>query len=232
MKALVVVTALFLSAGAFAQRANHSVGTNSGFGNVLFPAGKPTIGHPFTLIGPSFGRPGVNGGNGVRNFGGSNRGNSVIYVPYAFPAYGGYGGYGYGYGYDAGYGSGYGYGEGAMQPSPNVTIVMAPPQQQNPVIVMGSGMGQPADVPHFSIQDVVPPAGDTTSATGDSTYYLLAFKDHSVYSAVGYWVDGDTLHYITGGNVHNQVSLALVDRDLTAQLNKGRGVQVNLPPSK
>ena len=63
----------------------------------------------------------------------------------------------------------------------------------------------------------------------DQTYYLLAFKDHSVYSAVGYWIDGDTLHYITSGNVHNQVSLSLVDRDLTAQLNKGRGMQVTLP---
>jgi len=46
---------------------------------------------------------------------------------------------------------------------------------------------------------------------------------------VGYWVDGDTVHYITTGNVHNQVSVSLVDRDLTVQLNKGRGVQVNLP---
>ena len=70
----------------------------------------------------------------------------------------------------------------------------------------------------------------TDTSQRDADYYLLAFKDHSIYSAVGYWVDGDTLHYITTGNVHNQVSLSLVDRDLTLQLNKGRGVQVTLMP--
>ena len=229
MKALAVAAVFFLSAGAFAQRNNHSVGTNSGFGNVLFPAGKPTTGQPFTLISPNFGHPGVNGANGVHRSGRVNRGGGIVYyVPYAYPSvgYGGYGGYGYGY--DAGYG----YGEGAVQQSPNVTIVM-PPQQPTPVIVMGSGAGQPADVPHYSIQDVIPPqaASDTSATASDATYYLLAFKDHSIYSAVGYWVDGDTLHYITSGNVHNQVSLSLVDRDLTLQLNKGRGVSVNLPAS-
>jgi hypothetical protein len=48
-----------------------------------------------------------------------------------------------------------------------------------------------------------------------------------------YWVDGDTLHYLTAGNVHNQVSLSLVDRPFTERLNKEAGVEVNLPaPAK
>ena len=49
----------------------------------------------------------------------------------------------------------------------------------------------------------------------------MAFKDHTIYTAVAYWVDGDTLHYFTSGNTHNQVSLSLVDRELTERLNQG-----------
>ena len=102
---------------------------------------------------------------------------------------------------------------------------------------MGTPPGQPGDVPRSSIQDYppqpqAPPSADTSGAQADAPYYLLAFKDHSIYSAIGYWVDGDTLHYLATGNVHNQVSLSLVDRDLTAQLNRGRGVQVILPPAR
>jgi len=49
---------------------------------------------------------------------------------------------------------------------------------------------------------------------------------------VAYWVDGDTLHYFLPGNTHNQVSLALVDRDLTQRLNRESGVEVHLPVGK
>jgi hypothetical protein len=58
---------------------------------------------------------------------------------------------------------------------------------------------------------------------------LIAFKDHTIYSAVAYYVEGDTLHYFTEGNVHNQVSVSLVDRQLTEQLNRERNVDVRLP---
>jgi endonuclease YncB( thermonuclease family) len=63
----------------------------------------------------------------------------------------------------------------------------------------------------------------------EPSHYLIAFKDHSVYSAVAYWVDGDTLHYFTSGNTHNQVSVSLVDRDLTERLNKESGLELKLP---
>ena len=49
----------------------------------------------------------------------------------------------------------------------------------------------------------------------EPTHYLIAFKDKSIYSAVAYWVDGDTIHYFTAGNTHNQASVSLIDRDLT-----------------
>ena len=43
-------------------------------------------------------------------------------------------------------------------------------------------------------------------------------------------VDGIKLHYFTAGNVHNQASLSLVDRDLTARLNKESGMEIPTPP--
>jgi endonuclease YncB( thermonuclease family) len=67
-------------------------------------------------------------------------------------------------------------------------------------------------------------------STAEPSHYLIAFKDHTIYSAVAYWVDGDTLHYFTSANTHNQVSLSLIDRDLTERLNKESGLDVKLPP--
>jgi hypothetical protein len=234
---------LFFVSGAFAQqgRVVSGFGTSAGFGNVVFPAGRPTQGAPFTVnnnFANSFGnviagRPAffnngfLNNGflnNGRRNFNNFNSGGGVVYVPFAYPVYGGpvYGGEGYGYGDPS---------QPPQQPPQNVTVVYPP--QPAPMMMRPPG-GPPPDVPHSMIQEYGPnqpaPAADNTQQQ-ESTYYLLAFKDHSIYSAVGYWVQGDTLHYITTGNVHNQVSVSLVDRETTQQLNKGRGVQVNLPPS-
>jgi hypothetical protein len=72
-------------------------------------------------------------------------------------------------------------------------------------------------------------SNNDAAAPSDSSYYLIAFKDHTIYSAVAYYTDGDTLHYFTSGNIHNQVSLSLVDRQLTEQLNRRRNVSVQLP---
>ena len=74
--------------------------------------------------------------------------------------------------------------------------------------------------------------GPPAPPQAEPVHYLIAFKDHTIYSAVAYWVQGDTLHYFTDGNTHNQVSLALVDRDLTAKLNKDSGVEVKLPAGR
>jgi hypothetical protein len=42
-------------------------------------------------------------------------------------------------------------------------------------------------------------------------------------------VEGDTLHYFLPGNTHNQVSLSLVDYDLTQRLNRESDAEVRLP---
>jgi len=42
----------------------------------------------------------------------------------------------------------------------------------------------------------------------------------------------DTLNYITQQGVRNRVSLDLVDREFSAQLNKERNIDFALPPAK
>ncbi len=160
-------------------------------------------------------------------------------VGYAYPVYVG----SYGYGYDS---SGYGYaptgadayGQPApIQQQPNVTVVYPPTPV--PVIIQfpppdgGSpamGMQQGPPTGYGPPLPRRPPADDAASAS-DAPHYLIAFKDHNIYSARAYWVDGDTLQYFTNGNTHNQVSLTLVDRDLTERLNQGTGLEVKLPPA-
>jgi hypothetical protein len=216
-----------VNAGAQTYRSGGVVsgfGTNSGFGSVVFPAGRPTIGTPFTLTSPNFanvfgnvvaGRPAYSGVPAYQGFTRRHSGNGVVVVPYAYPVFSG--------GY---YG---GYGEAPPPQQPNVTVIYPP--QQTPVIIQQ--MPPQSAQPQVYVPDVPQStAAPEPAQQSETPYYLLAFNDHSIYSAVGYWVDGDTLHYITAGNVHNQASVALIDRELTDRLNKGRGVQVKLPPSR
>jgi hypothetical protein len=60
------------------------------------------------------------------------------------------------------------------------------------------------------------------------SYYLIAYRDHTVYPALTYWLEGDTLHYVTTRNTHNQASLTLIDLDRTAKLNADLGVPFSI----
>jgi hypothetical protein len=212
--------ALFGAAGLFGQASggglvSRSPVVSSGFGQVLSPARRSI--------------PALQGTGGPAS-------NTLVY---AYPVYVG----GYGYLGSSGYAPGAdGYGpdtsaQPQQQPQPNVTVVY-PPQQTTVIINQyPSGDGGP---PTISVQQGPPaPYGppsprrataDDAPSAGDAPHYLIAFKDHTVYSALAYWVDGDTLHYFTIGNTHNQVSLTLVDRDLTERLNQESGVDLKLPP--
>lgn len=75
--------------------------------------------------------------------------------------------------------------------------------------------------------------GGQATAPGDPlaeppSYYLIQYKDHTVYSALAYWLEGETLHYVTTQNTHNQASLALIDIDATTRLNADRSVPFSL----
>ena len=165
---------------------------------------------------------GFNGG-GYRRFR-----RPAIVVPYTYPVYGG--GYAdYGSGYDPGYGypppdqqsNGY-----APQQAPQVIINQNfVPEHANPVI---HEYGEDSS-DGIRIYEAPGREPADTSADDNTSYYLIAFKDHSIYSAFAYWVEGDTLHYVTPQRVHNQASLSLVDRELTEKLNRNHSMQVKLP---
>jgi hypothetical protein len=119
--------------------------------------------------------------------------------------------------------------EPAPPAQPNVTVVYPP--QQTPVIInqFGPENGrQPLSV--YQPQTAAPAEAPLNSPA--APYYLIAFRNNTIYTAVAYWVDGDTLHYFTSGNTHNQASMALIDRELTERLNRESGNDFKLPPPK
>ena len=86
--------------------------------------------------------------------------------------------------------------------------------------------------PASTIYQPPPDVPDQAEPAPDGVRYLLAFKDHTIYSAVAYWVDGETLHYFASGNIHNQASMTLLDRELTERLNREMGIDFKLPAAK
>ena len=65
-------------------------------------------------------------------------------------------------------------------------------------------------------------------ADQEATLYLIAYKNGSIFPALGYWIEGDTLHYITLQGTPNKASLALIDRELSERLNRERNVEFSL----
>jgi hypothetical protein len=163
-----------------------------------------------------------NGGR-IRNRPGAG---AVIYVPY------GVGGY---------YGGSYYGDQGVQEPAAGY-----PPQQQymGPQVVINQNFAP--DIARPVVREYAPDAnggirvyGPQSSAVApdatvseESPTFLIAFKDHTIYAAIAYWVEGDTLHYVTNQSTHNQVSLDLVDRELSDRLNRERQVDFRLPPRK
>jgi len=199
-------------------------------GSALYPAGAvPPVNSGSPFVNTSIpGRVGV-GRDRFR----APRSSGAFLYPYPVYVGGGYGGgyYGNGY-YDSSYAGQPGY--GPEQQQPNVVVVY--PQQQPPVIINQFGPGDPQMATRVQPQNLVyPPAGSQAEeppVAAETSHYLIAFKDHSIYSAVAYWVDGDTLHYFTTPTTHNQASVSLVDRELTDRLNKESGAEVKLPPAR
>ena len=61
---------------------------------------------------------------------------------------------------------------------------------------------------------------------GKPTIYLIAFKDHRVVQALGYWVEGTLLHYVSAEYALNHASISLIDSDLSRRLNHERGIEL------
>jgi hypothetical protein len=112
--------------------------------------------------------------------------------------------------------------------APDVTLVQPPPPAAPPVIInQNFGPAKPTEAPQ--IQSYTAPSAERPAPPEDQTLFFIALKDNSVYTAVAYWVENGTLNYVTPQGRHNQVSLALVDRETTARLNAGSRYQLHLP---
>jgi hypothetical protein len=183
------------------------------FGNAAFPGGGgPRLNVPFSNQGPfpplpRFGVANPGSSVGQRRFrrSGENAG-SIYAVPVYVGAYGGY--------YD-----------NAYPPDATAGAPAAPP----PNVIVVYPQGPPAATYAAEPQTGLTQPYVEQAPGAEAAHYLIAFKDHTIYSAVAYWVEGDTLHYFTSGSTHNQVSLSLVDRDLTERLNREAGSDMRLP---
>lgn len=225
------------------------LGPYAGFGSVVFPGGGSSFG---TVVSPIYsnnqsfaGRLGtvVSGvppsivapGPGFGLTGNSfiGRGRTAVYPVPVFVG-------GYGYGYNNGY-----YSSGYQDP--NVTIINTPPviinQNYEPdpparpsMQVYGNGVDSSVNtiqIPSPSYPEGKPinssaSTSPVTNPNDEPTVYLIALKDGTIYASYAFWTERDTLHYITPGHAHNQVSMDRVDVPLSRRLNVERHLDFNL----
>jgi hypothetical protein len=154
-------------------------------------------------------------------------------VPYAYPVY--YGGGGY---YD---------GYAPEQQPTNVTVVV--PQQPAPqVIINNSYVPETAKpvVREYSAGELPENSGirvyegakprhtEPAARSGVSvmdekpTIFLIALTDGTIRQAIGYWQQGDTFHYVTPDSSINHLSVGMVDRARSIELNAERKLDFDL----
>jgi len=221
----ILAAALVFAPAVFAQ---HGHGGSRGGGS-----------HP-GVSSPGSSRPAAPAppGAGSSRFAGRRAyGGGAVYVPY--PVYGF--GYGAGYVLDGFYANDYnpaasGYDPGYTDPY-SADAAPAPP-----TVVINQNFQTDSVRPQFRDYSNVPlpqpgivavPPGSNRAPTAlpddQPTIFLIAMQDHSIHPVIAYWVLGDTLNYITVEGAPNKVSLALVDRDFSKQLNAERNVPFALP---
>jgi hypothetical protein len=230
MKLLAVILPLALAAGVFGQAVHRNFGSvifpggttatspgiTRGFGSVVFPGGAP--------MQPMYGGARIQTHSGKSNFRrnpaiGRGSGIAPAYI-YAFPVFVG--------GYDN---------SNAPQEQTGTQEQAVPQEHAVPIMIEAGPDGEYTSTSPRQTSTVYQPEQrpetlEVPAKPADPPQYLLAFKDHSIFTAVAYWVDGDTLHYFTAGNIHNQASMSLIDRPLTERLNRELGIDFTLPPAK
>ncbi len=189
----------------------NTFGSVHGYGNVVFPGTghAPGTFSPFSVVDPTFGSrlAGTVSGFGYPyNYGYSPRTSVPYVVPYYVPVY-----------------------------VPEPVLVAPAPVAPTQIIYIVPGAPErnltttaPPSSGNSVITYVVPSREPPPAADAPQKLYLIAFKNHSIYSATEYWLEGDTLHYLTSYGAHNQVSLDQVDLEFTTRLNRERGIEFKL----
>ncbi len=237
-KNFIIGFGLIAASAAWAQvTAPSTYGTRTGYGNVLFPG---TGGPPQTYYNLNPNRPTFPNGPGAVGPG------RVAAPQYAHPQHGrrqviavpvyagGYWGGGVVSGFDTpqpAYYSDLGSAPPPPQAPPVVIINQAyRPEVANPVFRDYSDMPLPEPAVRTYNAPVHPtPDPKAREEAERPTLYMVAFKDHTVIPSLAYWVEGDTLNYVTKDSQINKTSLSLVDKDFSRQLNKERNVEFSLP---
>jgi hypothetical protein len=184
---------------------------------------RPAAPHPGGIFaGPGIGRG--RHGDGFPGRGGfDRRGRSVIVYPYIY--------FGYPYGYANG---GYAVETGAAtRASSNANYIIeghldttSPREPHARVYEVGPGA---ADVPPREeaapAEAGEPPAEAAPAEPAEDVFYLIALKGGLIYAVREHWLLGNTVHFVTLQDDHYVVSLPEVDLDLTAKLNRERGLK-------
>jgi hypothetical protein len=106
------------------------------------------------------------------------------------------------------------------------------PDTVNPVVREYTSLPSPSGVaqdPNATVKVYESRTGPQQQASEEPTIFLIAMKEGSIMPALAFWVEGDTLHYITRESSHNRISLDRIDRDFSVKLNKERGLEFRLP---
>jgi hypothetical protein len=167
--------------------------------------------------------------------------NQTVVVPYAVPVY---------------YGDPYGYGYGQQQ-TPNVTVVM--PQQPAPSVVINQHYTPETAAPamrEYSSGEL-PESGSgvrvyeapktnqapkettaarqvqaRTEASDKPTIFLIALRDSTIRQAIGYWIEDDTLQFVTPQGKITHITMDQLDRQLSQQLNSERNLDFDLDSAR
>ena len=131
------------------------------------------------------------------------------------------------------------YGYGPQYGPPPDASAYAPPPAAGPAgppqpVIINQYFGAPGPAAANAPDASLPVNPSDARAPGDpigtpQNYYLIAYKNHAVYTAIAYWLEDKTLHYVTTQNTHNQASLDLIDLTLTKSLNQRNDVPFVVP---
>jgi hypothetical protein len=119
----------------------------------------------------------------------------------------------------------YPYGSVGYTTAPAVVYPQTPAYVAHPVMHQYDQYGQEIK----STDAAGASSGSASSNNSGSAVFLIAFQNHTIQAAAAYWVDGETLHYVTLQHEQKQAPLDTVDRGLSQQLNAERRVQFQLP---
>ncbi|MSV34987.1 MAG: hypothetical protein EXQ47_05235 [Bryobacterales bacterium] len=243
---LAVVALLVVGSNGFAQQ--RDLNPMGGTGNILRP-GIPLWG-PSAAPGPGPGRRPQGGGQFGRGAS-AGFGGGAVFIP--VPVGGAFGGGAPGYTvhnprpgyYDPIFG---GYTPPAYAPVQVYDDTPAP--APTPMVVINQNFQTDPVRPQFrdysNVQlpepgvTIAPPSSpaaqaapaQATAIDDQPIMFLIALRDHTILPAVAYWVQGDTLNYITLQGAQNHVSVSLIDRDFSRQLNAESNVPFRLPAAQ